>query len=121
MSYTLKYTGQEIDGILDRANEGGALDAAIADEQARAEAAEALKAPLDSPAFTGTPSAPTAAAGESTTQVATTAFVSVAVAAEAAARSAAIASEESARAAAIETAVSGVIYQDENGYLYVND
>jgi len=34
-----------------------------------------LKAPLASPALTGTPTAPTAAAGTSTTQVATTAFV----------------------------------------------
>lgn len=32
-------------------------------------------APLDSPAFTGTPTAPTAAAGTNTTQLATTAFV----------------------------------------------
>src|SRR5688572_5765601 len=34
-----------------------------------------LKAPLASPTFTGTPSAPTAGAGTNTTQVATTAFV----------------------------------------------
>jgi hypothetical protein len=38
-----------------------------------------LKAPLASPALTGTPTAPTAAAGTNTTQVATTAFVSTAV------------------------------------------
>lgn len=38
-------------------------------------------APLNSPAFTGTPTAPTAAAGTNTTQLATTAFVSAAVAA----------------------------------------
>lgn len=37
-------------------------------------------APLDSPAFTGTPTAPTAAPGTSTTQLATTAFVAAAVA-----------------------------------------
>lgn len=36
-------------------------------------------APLDSPAFTGTPTAPTAAPGTSTTQIATTAFVDDAV------------------------------------------
>lgn len=36
----------------------------------------ALKAPLNSPTFTGTPIAPTATAGTSTTQIATTAFVS---------------------------------------------
>ena len=35
----------------------------------------AAKAPLASPAFTGTPTAPTAVAATSTTQVATTAFV----------------------------------------------
>lgn len=34
-----------------------------------------LKAPLDSPALTGTPTAPTASTGTSTTQLATTAFV----------------------------------------------
>ncbi|KHN53165.1 hypothetical protein OI70_18410 [Dickeya fangzhongdai] len=37
-------------------------------------------APLESPAFTGTPAAPTAVAGTSTTQLATTAFVADAVA-----------------------------------------
>lgn len=35
----------------------------------------ATKAPLGSPALTGTPTAPTAAAGTDTTQIATTAFV----------------------------------------------
>jgi len=35
----------------------------------------AMKAPIASPVFTGTPAAPTAAAGTSTTQIATTAFV----------------------------------------------
>lgn len=39
------------------------------------------KADLASPAFTGTPSAPTATAGNNSTQIATTAFVSAAVAA----------------------------------------
>lgn len=38
---------------------------------------------LDSPTFTGTPKAPTAAAGTSSTQIATTAFVSNAIASEA--------------------------------------
>lgn len=37
------------------------------------------KAPLDSPALTGTPTAPTAASGTNTTQIATTAFVKSAV------------------------------------------
>jgi len=40
------------------------------------------KAPLASPALTGTPTAPTAAAGTNTTQLATTAFVTAAVSAE---------------------------------------
>lgn len=40
----------------------------------------ALKADLASPTFTGTPAAPTATAGTNTTQVATTAFVTAAVA-----------------------------------------
>jgi hypothetical protein len=38
----------------------------------------ALKAPLESPSLTGTPLAPTAAAGTNTTQIATTAFVTAA-------------------------------------------
>lgn len=38
-----------------------------------------LKAPLASPALTGTPTAPTASAGTNTTQLATTAFVTAAV------------------------------------------
>ena len=38
-----------------------------------------LKAPLDSPALTGTPTAPTATPGTNTTQLATTAFVEAAI------------------------------------------
>jgi hypothetical protein len=41
----------------------------------------AAKAPLSSPAFTGTPTAPTAAGGTATAQIATTAFVTSAIAA----------------------------------------
>lgn len=48
---------------------------------ASAAAAIDLKAPLASPSFTGTPTAPTAVAGTNTTQLATTAFVAAAVAA----------------------------------------
>lgn len=40
--------------------------------------ADALKAPLASPTFTGVPAAPTAVAGTNTTQLATTAFVTTA-------------------------------------------
>ena len=41
----------------------------------------ALKAPLASPALTGTPTAPTAASGTNSTQIATTAFVQTAISA----------------------------------------
>jgi hypothetical protein len=49
--------------------------------KAASDAALALKAALASPAFTGTPTAPTAAGGTNTTQIATTAFVQAAIAA----------------------------------------
>ncbi|MHA0482123.1 tail fiber protein, partial [Escherichia coli] len=39
----------------------------------------ALKAPLASPAFTGTPTAPTASQGTNSTQIANTAFVKAAI------------------------------------------
>jgi|TARA_B100000035_G_scaffold181879_1_gene155252 hypothetical protein len=42
-------------------------------------AANANKANVDSPTFTGTPAAPTAAQGTNTTQIATTAFVTAAI------------------------------------------
>jgi len=60
------------------------LAAAIGDDPnfaATMAAALALKAPLDSPVLTGNPAAPTAPAGTSTTQLATTAFVQAAIAA----------------------------------------
>jgi hypothetical protein len=44
-------------------------------------AAVASKADINSPSFTGTPTAPTASAGTSTTQLATTSFVTVALSA----------------------------------------
>jgi hypothetical protein len=43
------------------------------------DAQDALKAPLASPALTGTPTSPTAAAGTNTTQLANTAFVQAAI------------------------------------------
>jgi len=51
----------------------------IIDNVTGLQAALDLKAPLASPALTGTPTAPTAAAGTSTTQIATTAFVTTGV------------------------------------------
>lgn len=53
--------------------------ASVTAETVRATAAEALLAPLASPALTGTPTAPTATTGTDTTQIATTAFVEDAI------------------------------------------
>lgn len=62
------------------------IDSALSDSSANPvqnkviNSALAAKAPLASPTFTGTPKAPTATAGTKTTQIATTEFVSTAVA-----------------------------------------
>ena len=61
----------------------GVNAAAITAETSRATTAEALKAPLVSPALTGTPTAPTQAPGDTSTKVATDAFVGAAVTAAA--------------------------------------
>jgi hypothetical protein len=53
---------------------------AVAAETNRAAAAEALLAPKASPVFTGTPTAPTQSAGDSSTKIATDAFVATALA-----------------------------------------
>lgn len=106
MSYTLNKTGAQIDVILDRAAQGGQIDQDIAAEQARAEAAEALKAPLASPALTGTPTAPTPEEGDNSTKIATTAFVQSAAAEAVAA--------EQARAEAAEEALQNAI---DNAYI----
>lgn len=50
----------------------------IDDEFQAIESAISTKANIDGPAFTGVPTAPTAAAGTTTTQIATTAFVQTA-------------------------------------------
>ena len=57
-----------------------AVQADVDQNEADADAAIALKADIASPTFTGTPSAPTAAAATNTTQLATTAFVATAIA-----------------------------------------
>lgn len=60
---------------------GAALDDEEVNQLATLFAAKfALYAPLISPAFTGTPTAPTQAAGNNTTRLATTAFVATAIA-----------------------------------------
>ena len=58
-----------------------AVQADVDQNEADADTAIALKADIASPTFTGTPAAPTAGAGTNTTQLATTAFVTAAVAA----------------------------------------
>ena len=58
-----------------------AVQADVDQNESDADAAIALKADIASPTFTGTPAAPTAGAGTNTTQLATTAFVTAAVAA----------------------------------------
>ena len=55
------------------------INTAIGVETTRATAAEALKAPIASPTFTGIPLSTTATSGTNTTQIATTAFVQTAV------------------------------------------
>lgn len=63
-----------LDGAIISTNELNYLDSANSNIQTQLDA----KAPLASPALTGTPTAPTAAAGTNTTQIATTAFVQTA-------------------------------------------
>nr|BDD47506.1 hypothetical protein 79 [Pelagibacteraceae bacterium] len=58
-----------------------AVQADVDQNEADADAALALKADIASPTFTGTPAAPTAGAGTNTTQIATTAYVTAAIAA----------------------------------------
>lgn len=68
-------------GLLDTLYE---LAAALGNDpnfSATVTASLASKAPLESPAFSGTPTAPTASIGTNTTQIATTAFVNSAVSA----------------------------------------
>ena len=71
---TLTFDNIPTDGSSNPVKSGGVYSA-IADEATRAQAAEALLAPLASPELSGTPAAPTAATGTDTTQIATTAFV----------------------------------------------
>jgi hypothetical protein len=68
------------DAVLSVAGRTGAVTLAISDIDGLLTALN-LRAPLASPTLTGTPTAPTAAAGNNTTQLATTAFVQAAIAA----------------------------------------
>jgi hypothetical protein len=65
-------------GVVSVNGKQGAVTLDLADFENIIEAL-AAKAPLASPALTGTPTAPTATAGTSTTQIATTAFVQTAI------------------------------------------
>src|ERR1035437_9442898 len=58
-----------------RTSADGTLTTNLAAEIVRAEAAEALKAPLASPTFTTSAAAPTPTVNDSSTKIATTAFV----------------------------------------------
>ena len=82
-----------------------ARNTAIGVETTRAEAAEALLAPLNSAALTGNPTAPTRTALDNSTHLATTAYADAAVGVEATARTSAIA-VETARAEAAEGALT---------------
>lgn len=62
-----------------RADADAALASSVSTVSAASTSGLATKAPLASPALTGTPTAPTAAPGTNTTQIATTAFVRAAV------------------------------------------
>lgn len=73
------YTSDEIVSVY--ADLPGSLTKAIGQLDMWNDDLSLKKAPKDSPTFTGTPKAPTAAAGTNTTQIATTAFVQSAVAA----------------------------------------
>ncbi len=70
----------------------------------------ALKAPLASPALTGTPTAPTAATGTNSTQIATTAFVAAAIAA----------GGYTLTKATIEAVLTGVITTHSHSVAYTN-
>jgi parallel beta-helix repeat protein len=85
MQSVLAMGGNKITGV---ANGSAGTDVAaygqLTTETSRAEAAEALLAPLASPALTGTPTAPTQTTGDNTTKIATDAFVATALALKAA-------------------------------------
>jgi hypothetical protein len=90
----------------EKAAEEGAITAAttkVATERSEREAADALKAPLASPALTGTPTAPTQSAADNSTKLATTAYATTAVSTEKARAETAEATKASTAALAAET------------------
>ena len=82
----LKYLKELVaEAVLGQIADGSITDAKLSDAEAQIKARVAAleedtgKAPLDSPAFTGTPSAPTPGSGDNSTRLATTAFVAAAL------------------------------------------
>lgn len=75
--YTAAQVGADASGAAATAqsNAESFATSAVATETTRAEAAEALLAPLASPALTGNPTAPTQSTGNNSTRLATTAYV----------------------------------------------
>ena len=69
------YTETEVDGLLDGKSDTSHTHDDRYYTETEMDTALGLKAPLASPSLTGTPTAPTAADGTNTTQIATTAFV----------------------------------------------
>ena len=75
----LGYDSYDAGGDAGRIYVGTGVENIAIAKKSEVDALELLKAPLASPALTGTPLAPTATIGTSTTQIATTAFVQAAV------------------------------------------
>jgi len=98
-----------VDGAPDLLNTLNELAAAINDDAnytTTITTALGTKAPLASPALTGTPTAPTAAAGTNTTQVATTAYAKAAADAAQTAATSAAASDATTKANAAQSAAA---------------
>lgn len=99
-------------GTLDTLNE---IAAALGDDPnfaATMTTQLALKAPLASPALTGTPTAPTQTAGNNTTRLATTAFVTAAVAALLTTADQTITGGARVTSASLGTITSGIVTLD---------
>lgn len=90
-------------------SEATARASAVTAEASARTAADALLAPLDSPAFTGNPTVPTQSPGNNTTRAASTAFAAAAVAVEAGVRQSA------------DTALDGRLTTAESGKAPIND
>lgn len=73
MTGTIQGTNMKLDSV---SNDVGDLGAEVESASSAYAELDRLKAPLNSPNFTGLPTAPTAEAGTSNTQIATTRFVS---------------------------------------------